>query len=236
MKLTPDIRVKETWLSRKPRWHASLVTAWSIFFLLVASVMYWKDIFNAASWMPVWQDAVLVKREYWRLWSSLFAHADVGHLLSNSITFFIMGYFLSGYFSFWLFPVSALLMGGLINYLVILGMPPEIKLVGVSGVVYWMAGTWLVLYFLIDKRRTITQRALRSMGVALGVFFPASAFDPTISYKAHLYGFLIGLVCGAIYYYFNRTKFNDALVYEIRYEEDPPEFALENPESNPPST
>jgi rhomboid protease GluP len=72
--------------------------------------------------------------------------------------------------------------------------------------------------------------------VALGVFFPASAFDPSISYKAHLYGFLIGLVCGAIYDYFHRPKFNDALVYEIRYEEDPPDFALENPESTPPST
>lgn len=220
MKLSPDIQIVQTWLSRKPQWRASLIVAWSIFILLVASVAYWKDFQKASEWMPVFQSAITVKHEYWRLWTALFAHADLGHLLSNSLTYFVVGYFLAGYFSLWLFPVLAFAMGGLINYLVVMGYPADIRLIGVSGVVYWMAGAWLVLYFLIDKRKTFTQRTLRSIGVALGVFFPAAAFDPAISYKAHLYGFILGVLSGAAYWALNRKTFEKALVYEIRYEED----------------
>lgn len=220
MKLSPDIQIVQTWLSRKPLWRASLIVAWSIFILLVASIAYWKDFQKASEWMPVFQSAITVKHEYWRLWTALFAHADLGHLLSNSLTYFVVGYFLAGYFSLWLFPVLAFAMGGLINYLVVMGYPADIRLVGVSGVVYWMAGAWLVLYFLIDKRKTFTQRTLRSIGVALGVFFPAAAFDPSISYKAHLYGFILGVLSGAVYWALNRKTFEKALVYEIRYEED----------------
>ena len=231
MKHAPDIRIVQTWLSRKPLWRASMIVAWSIFILLVASVAYWKNFEKAGEWMPVFQSAITVKHEYWRLWTALLAHADLGHLLSNSITFFVVGYFLAGYFSLWLFPVLAFAMGGLINYLVVMGYPSDIRLVGVSGVVYWMAGAWLVLYFLIDKRKTFTQRTLRSIGVALGVFFPAAAFDPAISYKAHLYGFILGVFSGAVYWVLNRKTFERALVYEVRYEEDLEQPNLENPEA-----
>lgn len=220
MKLSPDIRITQTWLSRKPLWRASLIVAWSIFILIVGSVFYWKDIGGAGSLMPVYQSALTVKHEYWRLWTALFAHADLGHLLSNSLTYFVVGYFLAGYFSLWLFPVLAFAMGGLINYFVVMGYPADVRLLGVSGVVYWMAGAWLVLYFLIDKRKTFAQRALRAVGVALGVFFPAAAFDPAISYKAHLYGFILGVISGAVYWFLNRRTFEKALVYEVRYEED----------------
>jgi rhomboid protease GluP len=231
MKLSPDIRIVQTWLSRKPLWRASMIVAWSIFILLVASVAYWKDFQKAAEWMPVFQSAITVKHEYWRLWTALFAHADLGHLLSNSLTYFVVGYFLAGYFSLWLFPVLAFAMGGLINYLVVMGYPSDIRLIGVSGVVYWMAGAWLVLYFLIDKRKTFTQRTLRSIGVALGVFFPAAAFDPAISYKAHLYGFILGVFSGAVYWVLNRKTFENALVYEVRYEEDLEQLNSESTEA-----
>jgi rhomboid protease GluP len=230
MKLSPDIRIVQTWLSRKPLWRASLIVAWSIFVLILGSVFYWKDIYQATEWMPVFQSAITVKHEYWRLWTALFAHADLGHLLSNSITYFVVGYFLAGYFSLWLFPVLAFAMGGVINYLVVMGYAADTHLIGVSGVVYWMAGAWLVLYFLIDKRKTFAQRALRSMGVALGVFFPAAAFDPSISYKAHLYGFILGVLSGLAYWLINRKTFEKALVYEIRYEEDLETLNSENPE------
>ena len=76
MKLSPDIRISQTWLSRKPLWRASLIVAWSIFILIVGSVFYWKDIGGAGSLMPFYQSALTVKHEYWRLWSALFADAD----------------------------------------------------------------------------------------------------------------------------------------------------------------
>ncbi len=213
--------VKSTWLTRAPRSFAGVFIAWSILALFAASVAYWKDFHNAASWMPASYNSVFVQKNFYQLWTSLFAHADSGHLLSNSLTFFVMGYFLVGYFSLWFFPLFGIFIGGLINALVLQSLPPEVRLIGISGVVYWMGGAWLILYFMIDKGRTYFQRALRALGVALGVFFPAAAFDPSISYRAHLYGFLLGLICGGLYYFANRKKFLKALVIETKIEAAP---------------
>lgn len=212
-------RVVQTWLSRKPSPRAGFITAISTFILVLGSIVYRQDFFHAQTWMSASRAAVFEQHQWWRLWTTLFAHADLGHLASNSILFFILGYFLSGYFGVLLFPLAAFVFGGVTNFFVLLNYPPQVSLIGVSGVVYWMGGTWLALYFALDKRKTYLQRCLRIVGVALGVFMPAAAFDPTISYGAHLIGFLLGLTYGTIYYLRHRATFNSALLIETVIDE-----------------
>lgn len=207
--------VRATWLTRKPHRLAGLIAAWSLFLVIVGSAMYWRDWFQSSQWMIASSDAVFQKHEYWRLWTSLFAHADMGHLASNSILFFVLGYFLYGYFGAWVFPTLAIAVGGLTNALTLLTYEPTVRLLGISGVVYWMGGFWLVLYLMLDKQRNYLQRSLRAMGVALGIFMPGTAFEPQISYKAHLFGFVLGVVSGLIYYAFKKDFFKKALVTEI---------------------
>ncbi|MNJ91388.1 Rhomboid family protein [compost metagenome] len=214
--------VHATWLTRKPSAQAWMWATWSVLFLILGSAMYWHNLWSAADWMPASQITVFEKGQWWRLWTTLFAHGDLGHLLSNSFLFFIFGYFLSGYFGAFVFPLAALALGGLTNAFVLLTYEPHIRLIGVSGVVYWMGGVWLVLYFLLDQQRTHFQRTLRALGVALGVFMPSTAFDPQVSYQAHLVGFILGLAFGGIYYGIHRSKFQKALVYEIVTEEASP--------------
>lgn len=225
--------VRRTWLSRRPRFRASLIAAWSVFILIVTAVIYWKDLGGATALMPASGESVFQKHEYWRLWSALFAHADLGHLASNSLGIFVLGYLLTGYFSLWLFPTAALAVGGLANLLTLFSYEPQTRLIGISGVVYWMGGAWLVLYLLLDQQRSVTQRILRVLGVALGIFMPASAFDPTISYMCHFYGFILGLLSGGIYYAVNRKTFLKALIIEQVVEESPSED--NPPETVPPS-
>ncbi|WP_232469245.1 rhomboid family intramembrane serine protease [Bdellovibrio bacteriovorus] len=205
-----------------------------MFALIAMSVVYWRNWGGIGALLPASGEAVFKNHEYWRLWTALFAHADLGHLASNSLGIFVLGYFLSGYFSLWFFPVAALLVGGLTNYLTLLSYDPAVKLVGISGVVYWMGAAWLILYLLLDQQRTKTQRMLRAFGVALGVFFPASAFDPSISYLAHWYGFLLGLASGAVYYFVNRKAFLKALIIEQVVEDSPSEDNLKEPRNVPP--
>ncbi len=212
--------VRETWLSRKPSASAWFITAWSTVLVILSSVAYWKNYFNAQNWMPASAEMVFQKHELWRLWTTLFAHADSGHLVSNSLLFVVLGFFLTGYFGAWLFPVIAIFFGGITNMIVLNNYAPQVNLIGISGVVYWMGGAWLVLYFLIDQRKTITQRALRSLGVALSIFMPTSAFDPQISYQAHFVGFVLGVFSGAVFYWLHRQKFLNALVTEKVYEDD----------------
>ena len=213
-------RIRETWLSRKPSPVAGMVSALSVLLLVIGAVVYLQNFFNAQEWMPASKETVFGQGQWWRLWTTLFAHADTGHLLSNLFLFFIMGFFLTGYFGVFVFPVAAIALGGVTNLLVLLTYPPEVKLIGASGVVYWLGGAWLALYFLIDQKRTYFQRFLRAGGVALGVFWPATAFDPSISYGAHLIGFVLGLVFGLLYYAFKKESFKAAIVYDWIVDDD----------------
>jgi membrane associated rhomboid family serine protease len=82
-----------------------------------------------------------------------------------------------------------------------------------------MGGVWLILYFLIERRKTLFQRALRAIGVGLALFMPAEAFDPKISYQTHLVGFLFGIIFGLGYYMWKRKEFLAAEVTETVFED-----------------
>ena len=214
--------VRATWLTRKPTAGAWIGAAWSVILLFFGSIAYWQDIGQASQWMAASGAKVFTQHEYWRLWTTLFAHGDGGHLISNSFLFLIFGYFLAGYFGIFVFPLLAMFVGGLTNAIVLRHYPAEVSLIGVSGVVYWMGGMWLVLYLLLDEQRSFTQRILRSIGVSLAVFMPSAAFDPQISYGAHLVGFVLGVASGFIYYFARKKTFAAAVVREIVVEDDAP--------------
>ena len=98
-------------------------------------------------------------------------------------------------------------------------MPPTIQLIGASGIVFWMGGFWLVLYYFLDTRRSLAQRTFRSIGVGLLLFMPAEAFDAGVSYQTHFVGFSLGVLCGLIYYWLKRSRFRSAEVIETVIEE-----------------
>lgn len=207
--------VRQTFLSRRPDVNAQLITLSSLFVLAAGCSVYW-NYDSADALMNATHEAVFTRHEFWRLWTTVFAHADLGHLLSNSLMFFILGYFLSGYFGAFVFPFMALVMGGVTNALSLYTYAPEVRLVGASGVVSWMGGAWLILYFLINTNISRTGRALRSFGVALLLFAPAEAFDPKISYRTHVIGFVLGAAWGALYYRHRRAEFKAAEIRETK--------------------
>lgn len=208
--------IRKTWLSRKlPLW-APLLAAISTFILVVGGVWYSH---GQAEWMSASPAQVFGQNQIWRIWTTLFAHGDEKHLLSNSFYFFIMATFLSGYFGLLTFPIAAFVMGGAINLITLFFMNEKATLIGASGAVFWMGGVWLTLYFLLDRRRNLFQRSLRSLGVALLMFFPSEAFDPTISYRAHFVGFVLGVAWGLVVFFSRQHEFRAAEVRELIVEE-----------------
>lgn len=206
--------VRQTWLSRKPNSSAQLVTTISLLFLILASVAQWRDLLGWGSLWPASAQSVFEWGQYWRLWTTVLTHADMGHLVANSLLFYILGYFLYGYFGGFVFPLSAFAMGGLTNALVLSTYPSETQLIGASGVVSWMGGVWLILYLFLNTQISWMQRSLRAIGVALVLFAPSEAFDPKISYRTHLVGFALGLIFGLFYYLYRRHEFKSAEVIE----------------------
>lgn len=202
--------VRRTWLNRKPNPSAYIVAMGTLLFLSALCFGQWHNFRDLAELWPASQEQVFSKGEYWRLWTTLFVHADMGHLAANSLLFFILGYFLYGYFGAFIFPVLAVVMGGATNAFALLTYHPETRLVGASGIVSWMGGCWLALYFMINTKLTPVQRLLRCGGVALILFAPSETFDPKISYRTHAIGFVIGVLCGAIYYQYRKQEFKRA--------------------------
>jgi rhomboid protease GluP len=211
--------IRDTWLSKKPHPLAAFTMSLFLLITVLLSGAYWENFYQAQDWMAATKYQVFNQHEYWRAFTTLFVHGDGKHLMSNAFLFFILGSLLAAYFGVLLVPLMAVVFGGLGNLYVLSTMPADVQLIGASGMVFWMGGAWLTLYLILDRRRTWVQRSLRAFGVGLVLFMPAEAFDPTISYQAHLVGFILGVAWALVYFLIKQKPLRGAEVYETEAEE-----------------
>lgn len=218
--------ITENWLTRSPRDSAYLSTL--IFGILLGLVGYWylDGTWGITPWMAASGQSVLVNGEYWRLWTALFAHADTAHLLGNLSLLLPLAFVLTGHFGVVTFPALGIFLGGVINYIVIQTMPPEVGLIGISGVVYWMGATWLTLFLFIDRRKSLRRRIALALFLTVVLFIPET-YKPEVSYLSHFVGYFLGVASGTAIYFFHRSQIESAELKEIIY--DPPEEEV-NPE------
>ncbi len=205
--------LKANWLTRKPSTDAKPLTVMIALIVAVMAWMYWNEVMRADAWMSASGVQVFEKHEYWRLWTSLFAHADPGHLVSNSILFIPLCFFLTGYFGPYFFPLFGFFIGGLVNIVALKTMAPQSSIIGISGLVYWMGSAWLTLYLLIGSRESFRRRAGKALFIAAALFAPQT-FEPNVSYVAHFFGFVFGIPSAMVYYALNRKRLKSADVYE----------------------
>lgn len=207
-------KVRSHWLTQKLNPLAYAVTATFLMLLVMANIFFWRNDFNLENLMTAIPQNVFEKHEYWRLWSALFAHADIEHLLSNAMLFSVFAYFLFGHFGSFVFPGAAFLFGGLINYIVLKSMPPTSELLGISGVVYWLGAVWLTLYFLLETRDGVSKRLIKTLGIALILFIPET-YHRDVSYLSHFTGFVFGVIFALLYYWSRRQTFQKAEIIEL---------------------
>lgn len=207
-------KVRANWLTQNPDKNAFVVSFISLMTLLIANLLFWRNDFNLGQLMTAIPVNVFEKHEYWRLWTALLAHSDIGHLLSNSVLFSVFSYFLYGYFGSLVFPIAALLVGGLTNYIVLKTLEPSTELLGISGVVYWVGAVWLTLYFLLETRDRLSKRLIKAVGIALVLFIP-DAYHENVSYLSHFVGFVLGVLFALLYYAYRKESFKKAEVIEL---------------------
>jgi len=214
------LKIKENWLTKMPKKEGLVPTLFLILMLLFSSYIYLHNEFQASSWMSASYEKVFINHEWWRAWSTLFAHGDLSHIASNLFLFAPFSYFLISYFGIIYFPIIGFFTGGLINLIVLLSMPENVDLIGVSGVVYWMGGAWLMLAWLIDRRDSRGRRVLRVIAVTIVLFVPDS-FKPEVSYLSHFLGYIFGIFSSIIFYIFNQKTILKEEVLEIIPEVEP---------------
>lgn len=216
--MQPQVVIKENWFTHPPRYRAKNFTIFMSIVLFALGAYYIRNIFGLQTWMAASFDSVFIRQEYWRLWTTLFAHADFGHLLNNALLFIPLSYLLYAYFGFWFFPVAGLFIGGLTNAYVLTTMDPQTQLVGISGVVYWMGGAWFTLFLLIDRRKSVKHRVANILFLMLMLFIPEN-YWPHISYMAHFVGFVFGILSALGLYALLYKRIKQAEVIEYIFEE-----------------
>jgi rhomboid protease GluP len=214
-----SIKVRENWLTRSPNPRATPLTLVLTVILYLASLIFFTNAFQSQSWMSASADAVFTHHEYWRAWTALFAHSDPLHLVSNLFLFIPLAYWLIGYFNIWFFPIAGFFIMGLLNMVVLKTMPPQVQLLGASGVVYWMGAAWLTLFLLIDRRHTLKHRVAAAISLVLILLVPET-YTPEVSYFSHLLGFAAGAPSALALYVLERKKFEAAEVKEYIYDTD----------------
>ncbi|MCY3776490.1 MAG: rhomboid family intramembrane serine protease [Candidatus Aminicenantes bacterium] len=215
----PRIVVKRTLLSQKPAENSGLIAAAIAMVILFVTILVWRDSPGLMRLSAAVPSRVLDQHEYWRLFSAMAVHSDWKHLFSNLPFVVFFGYLLYGYFGFGVYPLGVVVLGALTNYLSLLTYPPEVHLVGASGMTHVMGGFWLTAYILVERSLPLKKRVLRSLGVALILFLP-SAVQPEISYRAHAIGLVLGIVAAAVFFQRYKRRIRAAEVLEIEEDDD----------------
>lgn len=215
LRTPPERRLVGTLLTEKPRPESLAVSASVLAFIILVTELYWSPAFPWANALPASGESAIQSNEFWRIFTATLIHADLGHLASNLYMLGILGYFVFGYFGKWMFPIWTFLGSGLVNWLSVATYPPQVRLLGASGWVYLLGGFWLTSYLLIQRQYRFSQRLIRVLGIALMVFFPTS-FEPTTSYRAHFFGFAIGIAMALVNFSINKNKIRKFEKYQIR--------------------
>lgn len=213
------ILIKENWFTRPPHPRAGDLTALLALVFFGLSFLYLSGFESAQSWMAASKQSVFQDHQYWRLWTTLFAHGDREHLVNNALLFFPLAFLLMSYFGSVLFPLIGFALGGVVNFLVLWTMPLGVSLIGISGLVYWMGAVWFTLFVLIDRRKNFKVRFGNALFLTLMLFVPET-YKPQVSYMSHFIGFMLGIVSALVYYSLNRSRFAAAEVLEVVEDED----------------
>ena len=143
---------------------------------------------------------------WWQLFTSMFVHADIMHLVGNMLVLFIFG--LRGEEMFRLPEyLSIYFLGGLTgNLLSLVFLPIDVPSVGASGAIFALFGACAIY-----ARRSIGQSIISALIYA--VFLLILSSGANVNFLAHIGGLVTGLVIG--YVLAKRRK--PAAMYTISY-------------------
>ncbi len=213
LRTPPEVRLEQTLISQKPPQGTLLMTSFFLLFVFLFTQIYWMDFLGIARQLPAINKNVFIDGEWWRVFTATLIHSDLGHLLSNLYMLGILSYFIYAYFGLKIYPILTFFMAGLVNLICIYTYPLEVRLLGASGLVYILGGFWFTMYFFIQRQYSWLKRILRILGTSLMVFFPTT-FEATTSYRAHLIGFIAGILLGLLYFLDHSKKIQKKEVYK----------------------
>jgi rhomboid protease GluP len=142
---------------------------------------------------------------YYQLFTSMFIHADIAHIVGNMLFLLIFGLRGEEMFSLPEY-LSIYFLGGLTGNLLSLLLPLDTVSVGASGAIFSLFGAATIY-----ARRSISQSIIGALIYAFFLLFISSG--PNVNYFAHIGGLGAGLLIG----YVLATRRKPERRYTVRY-------------------
>jgi membrane associated rhomboid family serine protease len=180
---------------------------WSVTKVLVALnvLMFVLEIFTGATQLMgggsgqamvnlggLYVPLVLVKHEYWRLFSSMFLHEGVLHIAFNMWALWVIGGFMEAAVGRLKFMILYFISGFAGSVLVIVAAPVNSLVVGASGAIFGLFGALAVHAFLNRGRDFQSRRLLGNILFLLVINLVFTFTAGTISWQAHIGGLVAG--------------------------------------------
>lgn len=213
------IKLARTLLSKKTNSNSILLGLTSFTLLLLLFWVNEMNILPVNTWLTANGHQVFHQQEYWRLFTTTLIHSDLSHLGGNALFFTGFSILLYNYFGWAVFPLLSLVIGAVINFISLKFYAPEMTLVGISGVIYFMASFWMTLFVLLERKESLPRRLIIVAGLSLIFFFP-EVFDIKTSYLAHSLGFAFGIPLAGIVFLLNKKNFRQEEVWTVEMEND----------------
>ena len=178
----------------------SLKDAKITLFLILINVLFFFT-FNLAAPEELLLNFVQINRnvidnyEIWRLFTSMFFHSDPIHLFSNMLGLLFFGATVENNSSISKFEYLIIyFVSGLIgNIFSLILLPLDTISLGASGAIFGLLGVAFVM--IATEYKPLLLFALFYL-----VFFIVYSFTPGINYWAHLFGLLVGVLFGYLFY------------------------------------
>lgn len=143
--------------------------------------------------------ALFARGEWYRLLTSMFLHANIGHLVSNMLVLFFAGAEVekkTGTLSFIIMYVITGLCGNLLSVLTSVRHNEWNQSLGASGAVFGMLGVLAVITF--AERKRLQKGALMRLIAGIGLSLYSGSVTPGIDQMAHVGGFAAGIIYGGL--------------------------------------
>ena len=151
-------------------------------------------------------NAFVFQGYYWQLFTSIFVHASIAHLVGNMLFLFIFGLRAEEMFSLPEY-LGIYLVGGVVGNVVSLAFGPNLLSVGASGAIFSLFGA-CVIY----DRHSVRQSILGALAYAFFLLI-LSGLSSGVNDLAHIGGLGFGLLVG----YWLASMRNPQEQYSVRY-------------------
>jgi rhomboid protease GluP len=167
--------------------------------------------------------SVIFRHQYWRLLAALFLHYGPIHIFFNLFALLLLGPALERQIGGFLFAVCYLVSGIGSSIAVVLltklRLLEPVQLVGASGCIMGVVGTWIG-FLLRHRHAPLARQRLRNIFVIVLLQLAFDLVTPRVSMSAHVggvfTGFLLGLLVPA------KSVFAERFSFPVRKERGPP--------------